>query len=216
MRFDLVVFDWDGTLMDSAAAIAESIQAACADLGHPVPEASQARYVIGLGLSDAISHVVPGLDPAAYPQMVERYRTHFLARDRGTELFDGARDLLQDLQSAGTMLAVATGKSRRGLDRALAETGLRPMFDFTRSADEGLAKPHPDMLLAILDRLGVSAEKALMVGDTTHDLDMAHAAGVPAVALTHGAHERSALEARQPLALLDDLHGLRSWLLDRQ
>lgn len=212
MRFDLVVFDWDGTLMDSAAAIAASIQAACADMGHPVPEASRARYVIGLGLADAIRHVLPGLDPADYPVMVDRYRAHFLARDGATELFDGARDLLDELQAGGTMLAVATGKSRRGLDRALAETGLRPVFDFTRCADEGLAKPHPDMLLAILDRLGVAADRALMVGDTTHDLDMAHAAGVAAVALTHGAHERSALEARNPLALLDDLHALRGWL----
>jgi phosphoglycolate phosphatase len=211
-RFELVVFDWDGTLMDSAAAIAESIQDACRDLGQPVPDDERARYVIGLGLHDALRHVAPGLDVADYPRMVERYRLHFLRRDGGTRLFGGARELLEELRDRGYLLGVATGKSRRGLDRALAESGLAGHFDMTRCADEGHAKPHPGMLQAIIDGLATTPARTLMVGDTTHDLEMAQAAGAAALALTHGAHGREALRGGQPLALLDDLDALRHWL----
>jgi phosphoglycolate phosphatase len=211
-RFELVVFDWDGTLMDSAAAIAESIQDACRDLGQPVPDDGRARYVIGLGLNDALRHVAPALDAADYPRMVERYRLHFLRRDGGTRLFDGARELLEELRDAGFLLGVATGKSRRGLDRALAESGLAGHFDMTRCADEGHAKPHPEMLQTIIDGLATTPAQTLMVGDTTHDLEMAQAAGAAALALAHGAHGREALLEAGPLALLDDLNALRHWL----
>ena len=211
--FELLVFDWDGTLMDSAAAIAEAIQAACADLGFPVPPGEQARYVIGLGLTDAMRHILPELPEHEYPKMVERYRLHFLKRDGGTTLFDGARDLLEDLRERGYMLAVATGKSRRGLDRALGETGLQGLFDTTRCADEGFTKPHPGMLMTILDTLATPADKAVMIGDTTHDLNMANAAGVAGVAITHGAHQREALLECQPLVMVDNLRELRDWLL---
>lgn len=211
-RFELVVFDWDGTLMDSAAAIAEAIQEACRDLGQPVPDDERARYVIGLGLNDALAHVAPGLDVADYPRMIDRYRVHFLRRDGGTKLFDGARELLDELRDEGYLLGVATGKSRRGLDRAMADSGLAGVFDMTRCADEGHSKPHPGMLQAIIDGLATTPEQTLMVGDTTHDVQMAQAAGASALALTHGAHRREALQSSAPLALLDDLPALRLWL----
>lgn len=211
-RFDLLVFDWDGTLMDSAAAIAGALQAACADLQLPVPSSHDARYVIGLGLSDAMRHLLPHLDEREYPRLVERYRYQFLQRDGGTTLFDGARELLQELHDEGYLLAVATGKSRRGLDRALNESGLMSLFHATRCADEGFAKPHPGMLIAVMEQLATSAEATLMIGDTTHDLEMAQAAGVAAVALTQGAHERTALARCQPLLMADNLQMFRDWL----
>lgn len=211
-RFELLVFDWDGTLMDSAAAIAEALQAACADLGLPVPATATARYVIGLGLTDTMKHILPDMDPADYGKVVDRYRVHFLRRDAATVLFDGARELIGELHADGYQLAVATGKSRRGLDRALQASGLGGFFHATRCADEGFAKPHPGMLHAVMDRLAVEPERTLMIGDTTHDLEMAHAAGVGAVAVTHGAHEREALAQCRPLAMLDEVRGLRAWL----
>lgn len=211
-RFELVVFDWDGTLMDSAAAIAEAIQESCRDLGQPVPDDERARYVIGLGLHDAVAHVAPGLDVADYPQMIDRYRLHFLRRDGGTRLFDGARELLDELRNEGYLLGVATGKSRRGLDRAIEGCGLAGVFDMTRCADEGHSKPHPGMLQAIIDGLATTPEQTLMIGDTTHDIQMAQAAGASALALTHGAHGREVLQSAAPLALLDDLPALRQWL----
>lgn len=215
-KFELLVFDWDGTLMDSAAAIAESLQAACAELGVPVPGTQQARYVIGLGLTDALAHAVPDLPQAQYPRLLELYRRHFLLRDRDTTLFPGAAEMIRELRDHGFLLAVATGKSRRGLDRALGETGLAGCFDTTRCADEGFSKPHPGMLQAVMDTLAAAPEATVMIGDTTHDLEMADAAGVAAVAVTYGAHEAAALSTRQPLAVLDDLQGLREWLLLRR
>lgn len=212
-RFDLLVFDWDGTLMDSAAAIAASIQAACRDLGLPVPGDEQARYVIGLGLNDAMAHLLPGVDPSRYPDVQERYRVHFLQRDAGTMLFPGAAETVASLHATGFLLAVATGKSRRGLDRALAATGLHLYFHATRCADEGHSKPHPGMLYALMSELGVSGEKTLMIGDTTHDMEMAHAAGVPRLGAAYGAHAKAALLDYAPVACLDDFAGLRQWLL---
>ena len=211
--FELLVFDWDGTLMDSAAAIAESLQAACAELSLPVPDDTQARYVIGLGLTDAMKHILPDLPPADYPRVVDRYRINFLKRDGGTTLFGGVAEMIRELRETGFMLAVATGKSRRGLDRALAATGIAGCFDVTRCADEGFAKPHPGMLTAVMDALATQPQATLMIGDTMHDLEMANAAGVKSVAVTYGAHERGALQACNPLAMIDDVHGLRTWLL---
>lgn len=211
-RFELLVFDWDGTLMDSAAAISESLQAACADLGLPVPSSQRARYVIGLGLKDALRYVLPDLPEAEYPRLLDRYRVQFLQRDGGTTLFPGAAEMIRDLHADGFLLAVATGKSRRGLDRALEETGLGDFFDTTRCADEGFSKPHPGMLEAVMDALVTPPAATVMIGDTTHDLEMANAAGVAAVAVTYGAHDRPALAACRPLAMIDELQGLRAWL----
>ncbi len=212
-RFELLVFDWDGTLMDSAAAIAASLQAACRDLDLPVPREEQARYVIGLGLGDAMIHILPGLDPARYPDVQARYRVHFLERDSGTTLFPGAAETVAALHGSGHLLAVATGKSRRGLDRALAATGLKSYFHATRCADEGHSKPHPGMLLGLMGELGVASERTLMIGDTTHDMEMAHAAGVSRLGAAYGAHAKDDLLGYAPVACVDDFDGLRRWLM---
>lgn len=211
-RFDLIVFDWDGTLMDSAACIASALRAACGDLGFAVPSDRDARYIIGLGLHDALAHVLPGVPVTHYPAVVERYRHHFTAGDGGTTLFPGVAELLTELRESGHQLAVATGKSRRGLERALSTTGLTELFHATRCGEEGLPKPHPQMLEWLMRELNVSAERTLMVGDTTHDLAMAQSAHVPALAMSHGAHSIDDLLALQPLACLENCAELRAWL----
>jgi phosphoglycolate phosphatase len=210
--FELIVFDWDGTLMDSAAAIVASLQGACRDLGFPVPEDERARYIIGLGLHDALSYILPGLDAAQYPRVVERYRHHFLALDAGTALFPGIAEIVTGLHGAGYQLAIATGKSRRGLARALEATGLAAYFHASRCADEGHTKPHPGMLQAVMQELGAASEKTLMIGDTTHDLEMARAAGVAALGVAYGAHAHDALLACGPLGCVASVAELRDWL----
>lgn len=211
-RFDLLVFDWDGTLMDSAACIAASLQAACRDLGLPVPSDREARYVIGLGLNDALAHILPAVATTEYPRIVARYRYHFLLGDAKTRLFAGAADMLRELRARGHQLAIATGKSRRGLDRALSAAGLAACFDVTRCADEGHSKPDPGMLEHILEALQVSPERALMIGDTTHDMQMAKAAGVARVGVSHGAHDSCELLEHEPLACVSGCGELRAWL----
>lgn len=211
-RFRLVVFDWDGTLADSTAMIAEAIRAACADIGCTVPDTDTARYVIGLGLAESLRHVAPDLPAARYADLAARYRHHYLAHDAGIPLFAGARELIDDLRGAGFRLAVATGKTRAGLDRALAHHGLAGRFDATRCADEGHPKPHPDMLLALMAATGIPAASTLMVGDTTHDLDLARNAGAHALAVACGAHDREGLASRAPLATLDSIAALGTWL----
>src|ERR1700757_2788873 len=187
-RFRLLVFDWDGTLADSTEIIALAIQQACTDLGLPAPDDKAARFVIGLGLADALRHVAPTLPLSEHPKLSERYRHHYLARDPEIPLFAGTREMLDDLDARGFLLAVATGKSRTGLARALAQQGLEHRFVASRCADEGFPKPHPDMLLALMERVGVEAAQTLMIGDTTHDLELARNAGVSALAVSYGAH----------------------------
>jgi phosphoglycolate phosphatase len=212
-RFELLVFDWDGTLMDSAAAIAASLQAACRDLDLPVPTDEQAHFIIGLGLNDAMMHILPGLSAAEYPKVADRYRHHFLLRDGGTTLFPGAAETVKELHARGFMLAVATGKSRRGLDRALGASGLNSYFHATRCADEGFSKPHPGMLQQLMDELGAASDKTLMIGDTTHDMAMAQNAGVARLGIGYGAHPKSELLPYAPLACVDRFSELREWLL---
>src|SRR5512134_2594362 len=214
-RYRLVVFDWDGTLVDSTSLIATSIQEACRDVGHPVPSEEDARYVIGLGLAEAMRHVAPGLVEARFRELSERYRHHYLAREPQIPLFRGAVELIDELRARGYRLGIATGKSRRGLDRALAATGLASRFDATRCADEGRSKPHPDMLLHLMDRLGVRPEETVMVGDTTHDVALARNAGADAVAVACGAHARAALDASGALATIASVLDLRDWLAQR-
>lgn len=212
-RFDLVVFDWDGTLCDSTAAIAKAIQDAAADLGLPVPDDSTASHVIGLGLHEALARAVPTLPPERIPEYSARYRVHFFARESQLVLFPGTRELIAELRSAGALLAIATGKSQRGLQHALESAGLRGQFAATRCADQTHPKPHPAMLLELADELGVTPERTLMVGDTTHDLQMAEAANAAAVGLTTGAHPYEQLAAYRPLALFDSLTQLHGWLM---
>ncbi len=212
MNYELVIFDWDGTLMDSTRVIASSLQAACGDIGITVPSERDARYVIGLGLADSFNHVAPDLDADGRRRLTERYRHHFLAREHEMPLYDGVREMLADLHGRGRRLAVATGKARRGLDRALDSTGLRPWFEATRCADEGFAKPHPDMLLMLMDMTGVQPRRALMVGDTTHDLELAANAGVDAIAVSYGAHDSELLETRPAKARCVSVAQLHRWL----
>lgn len=211
-QFQLVVFDWDGTLMDSTAIIASCIQAAAHDLGYPVPDTATASHVIGLGLHDALSLAIPKLPTSEYGRMAERYRIHFLAKDSFTPLFEGVIPLLSGLIERGRYLAVATGKSRAGLARALRATGTENMFSATRCADQTASKPAPDMLRELIGEFGVPRESTLMIGDTTHDLQMAANAGVQSVAVTHGAHPRAVLEAMNPLACVDSIAELAGWL----
>ncbi|HTQ72718.1 MAG TPA: HAD-IA family hydrolase [Burkholderiales bacterium] len=212
MRYELLVFDWDGTLIDSAGAIVWCIQSACRDLGLPVPDAARASHVIGLGLQDALAYAVPGLPPADYGRMVERYRKHFLARDAEIPLFHGVAQMLSLLRGRGHTLAIATGKSRAGLQRALDNTGLRPLFASSRCADQCAPKPAPDMLLELMGELGANEANTLMIGDTVHDLQMAAHAGVPAVAVSYGAHAKADLEVLEPVASVDSVDELDEWL----
>jgi phosphoglycolate phosphatase len=212
VSYRLVVFDWDGTIIDSAGAIAECIRDAAADLGLEVPTRERASHVIGLGLHDALRHAVPGLPTERTAEFVERYRQRFRARENEMDLFPGMRELLASLHT-GRVLGIATGKSRRGLDRALEATGLRPYFRASRCADETHPKPHPAMLLELMAELEVPVAQALMIGDTSHDLDMARAAGVDALAVTYGAHAEEGLRSCRPRACLASVAELDRWLM---
>lgn len=211
-QFDLLVFDWDGTLMDSAATIVASIQAASRDIGVDEPSDEAARHIIGLGLNEAIAALFPDLAQPDYARLADRYRHHFMGQDAEIPLFAGAGETIRELHEAGFLLAVATGKGRRGLDRVLDHTGLRPWFHATRCADESFSKPHPQMLLELMERLGASADKTLMIGDTSHDLQMAANAGVPSLGVSYGAHPREGLLEFSPLACADSFVELRQWL----
>lgn len=211
-QFDLLVFDWDGTLMDSAATIVAAIQAASRDIGADEPSEAAARHIIGLGLNEAIAALFPDMAAADYSRLADRYRVHFMAQDAGIPLFAGAEEAIRELHAAGFMLAVATGKGRHGLDRVLDHTGLRPYFHATRCADESFSKPHPQMLLELMERLDASPDKTLMIGDTSHDLQMAVNAGVPSLGAAYGAHPREGLVGFAPLACADTFGELHQWL----
>ena len=211
-RFELLVFDWDGTLMDSTSAIAGCIQAAARDLGLPVPDHTTASYVIGLGLKDALAHAVPQLAEADYQKMIDRYRYHFLARDTAVPLFAGTVSMLADLAKRDHVLAVATGKSTKGLERALQATGIARYFAATRCADQCSPKPAPDMLNELMAEFALAPEATLMIGDTSHDLRMASNAGVCAVAVSYGAHSRESLMQWNPLACVETTLELTEWL----
>jgi phosphoglycolate phosphatase len=211
--FDLIAFDWDGTLFDSTGLIVQCIQAACADIGADVPSNEAAAYVIGLGLHDALKHAAPGLAPERYPELGARYRHHYFARQHELVLFDGTLAMLQALKARNHWLAVATGKGRRGLDEALAHSQLHGMFDATRTADQTASKPHPLMLLELMAELGAAPDRTLMIGDTTHDLLLARNAGVARVGVSYGAHEPEAFEEHTPLFVAHSTRDLHDWLL---
>ncbi len=211
-QFDFIVFDWDGTLMDSTATIVKCIQASARDLGLPVPDERAASYVIGLSLSDAMQMAMPDVDPKYYPRLVERYRYHYLAKDHELPLFAGIGEMLTELSQEGYFLAVATGKSRVGLNRAMHSTNLLSMFDATRCADETFSKPHPAMLQELTRELGQDMKRTLMIGDTTHDLQMAQNAGAASVAVEYGAHDAATLTAFDPQYSASTVEQLRLWL----
>lgn len=214
-KYAAVVFDWDGTVMDSTHSIVASIQGACADLGLAVPDSRDAAWVIGLSLESALYRCIPNLTAEQLPLFLDRYRHHFFTLDKQIKLFDGIVDVLQLVRQRDARLAVATGKSRAGLDRVLEQMSLGSMFHATRCADETESKPSPTMLFEILDELQLEPDQILMVGDTTHDIDMAANAGVDSMAVTYGAHDIPTLTASRPTAMVSSVSEMQSWLVSR-
>ena len=212
-RFDLIAFDWDGTLFDSTAIIVRCIQAAVRDVGGTVPTDKEAAYVIGMGLMQALAHAAPDVPTEKYTELGNRYRFHYIQHQDDLSLFDGVLPLLNDLRERGHLLAVATGKSRRGLDDALHSVDLRGVFDGSRPADQTAGKPHPLMLQELMAEFDVAPERLLMIGDTTHDLQMAVNARCASVGVSYGAHEPDAFHALQPLAVVHSVRELHDWLL---
>ena len=211
-NFDLIAFDWDGTLFDSTKIITRCIQAAVKDVGGTVPTDQQAGYVIGLGLMQALAHAAPDVPVEKYPALNERYRHHYESQHDDLSLFDGVLTLLAGLKASGHLLAVATGKSRRGLDQTLKSVELRGVFDSSRTADETAGKPDPRMLLELIDEFKLPAARVLMVGDTTHDLQMALNAGCPSVGVSYGAHEPATFVTLNPLFVAHSVPDLGRWL----
>ncbi|MEI7568839.1 MAG: HAD-IIIA family hydrolase [Alcaligenaceae bacterium] len=215
-QYSVIVFDWDGTLMDSTHGIVQAIQGACRDLELNVPSAAQAAWVIGLSLEPALRHAVPDLTKSLEPLFLERYRHHYLGRDQTLKLFEGIPELLADLKAKGATLAVATGKSRVGLNRALTSTALHSTFQASRTADETFGKPHPGMLLELMDELMVEPSQVVMIGDTSHDLKMAANAGVHGLGVAYGgAHPADELRACPNQGVVERVADLRTWLFER-
>lgn len=213
LNFDLIAFDWDGTLFDSTQIIARAIQDAVRDVGGTVPTDEAAGYVIGLGLVEALAYAAPDVPQAKYPELGARYRHHYELRQHDISLFTGVLDMLAQLKARGHILSVATGKSRRGLDEALQAVELRGRFDASRTADETAGKPHPLMLHELMAEFDVPPERTLMIGDTTHDLQMALNAGCASVGVSYGAHEPAAFEVLRPRAVAHSVGELQAWLL---
>jgi phosphoglycolate phosphatase len=211
-RFDLIVFDWDGTLFDSTRLIARCIQAACVDVGTTVPSDRDASYVIGLGLADALRHAAPELPRERHRELAERYRHHYHARLDDIVLFDGTLPMLQALKARNHWLGVATGKNRAGLDDALRRSSLGDLFDATRCADETASKPDPRMLNELMRELGSTPARTLMIGDTTHDLQLAANAGCASVAVSFGAHAHGEFSSFRPLHVAATTAELAEWL----
>lgn len=213
LNFDLIAFDWDGTLFDSTKIIVRCIQAAVRDVGGTIPTDKEAGYVIGLGLMQALAHAAPDVPPEKYPQLGERYRHHYNAHYDDLSLFEGVLPLLDVLKARGHLLAVATGKSRRGLNEVLRTAELAGVFDGSRTADETAGKPDPRMLHELMAEFGVAPERVLMVGDTTHDLQMALNAGCPSVGVSYGAHEPATFAVLAPHHVAHSVQELHDWLL---
>jgi phosphoglycolate phosphatase len=211
-QFDLIAFDWDGTLFDSTAIITRCIQAAVADVGGTVPTDQAASYVIGMGLMQALAHAAPDVPQDKYPLLGERYKHHYFAHQHDISLFAGVLPLLADLKARHHWLTVATGKSRRGLDEALQAVELKGVFDGSRTADETAGKPSPLMLHELMREFGVAPERTLMIGDTTHDLQMAVNAGCASVGVSYGAHEPDAFHVLKPLHIAHSVRELHDWL----
>ena len=211
-QFDLICFDWDGTLFDSTGIITRCIQQAVVDVGGARPTDEAASYVIGMALMPALAHAAPDVPKDKYPLLGERYRHHYLAHQNDISLFDGVLPMLAELKARHHWLAVATGKSRVGLDNVLATRDLKGIFDASRTADETAGKPDPRMLNELMRQFGTEPERTLMVGDTTHDLQMARNAGCASLGVSYGAHPPSEFEALGPRAILHSAQALRQWL----
>jgi phosphoglycolate phosphatase len=214
MRYRLVVFDWDGTIMNSTGLIADSLQRAAADMHLPIPTLADAKHIIGLGIRDSTRMLFPEIadDEEKLIAFAERYRAHYLPRDQELPLYEGIEQVLIDLKHRERFLAVATGKPRRGLERAFDACGLRHHFHYTRCADEGFPKPHPDMLERLMSFCGVAPNETLMIGDTTHDLELAVNAGCDALAVSYGAHDVTKLLASPSRGVVHTVPELATWL----
>lgn len=212
-NFDLIAFDWDGTLFDSTAIIARCIQAAVLDVGGKEPTFEAASYVIGMGLMQALAHAAPDVPEALYPKLGDRYRHHYFAAQHEISLFEGVLPLLAALKERGHLLVVATGKSRRGLDEALHTADLAGVFDASRTADQTAGKPDPLMLQELMSEFDVPAQRTLMIGDTTHDLQMALNAGCASVGVSYGAHDHAVFDVLRPLYVAHSVAQLQNWLL---
>lgn len=211
--YKLAIFDWDGTLMDSIAHIVDSMQQAAVTLSEPVPTVPEVRHIIGLGLPEAIAILFPHANAATREEIRQQYARHFLAHSAArSELFAGAQPLLDQLTQQGYVLAIATGKSRLGLNRVLAQTGLGHYFAITRCADETASKPDPLMLKEILAHTSMAADEAVMIGDTSYDMEMAQAIAMPRIAVSYGVHEADVLRTYQPLAIVDSVYQLHDYL----
>jgi phosphoglycolate phosphatase len=205
-KVGLVIFDWDGTVMDSVGRIVSSMRAAALKSELTVPTEFAVKQIIGLSLDPAFDALFPGVNDSKRQQLFQHYRDHYVLHDTTpTPLFAGVEQVLQQLTSRNVLLAVATGKQRRGLVRMFAETGLEKYFATSRCADEAQSKPHPDMLQQILQELEVDASQAVMVGDTSHDMKMAQAIAMPRVGVTHGVHDRAVLSQFAPRAIIDSI-----------
>jgi phosphoglycolate phosphatase len=212
-RFDLIAFDWDGTLYDSTKVIVRCIQQAVVDVGGTMPTEQAAAYVIGMSLGQALARAAPDVPADKYPELGARYRHHYLLHQDDLSLFDGVLPLLRDLKERHHWLAVATGKSRRGLDEVLGTGELHGLFDGSRTADETAGKPHPLMLEELMRESGIEPQRTLMIGDTTHDLQMARNAGCASVGVSYGAHEHGTFGAYGPLHVAHSVRELHDWLL---
>ena len=212
-QFDLIAFDWDGTLFDSTKIIVRCIQAAVRDVGGKKPTDQAAAYVIGLGLTQALAHAAPDVPPEKYPELGRRYQHHYATHFNDLSLFEGVLPLLDALKARGHLLAVATGKSRRGLDDALHSAELKGVFDGSRTADETAGKPDPLMLRELMAQFGIPPGRLLMIGDTTHDLQMALNADCASVGVSYGAHEPGDFDILMPLYVAHSVQGLHDWLL---
>lgn len=200
--------------MDSIAKIVACMRVSIDEVGLPVREDSALRNIIGLGLQEAISSLYPQITSKEYEHLIDCYREYFLHKDNTPSLlFAGAHEMMAELAKQGYYLAVATSKGRAGLDVVLQETGMGSHFHATRCADEAFSKPHPKMLMDIMDELGVEANDTLMIGDTEYDLQMAQNAACDSLGITHGVHSEARLQKLNPVACFDDLHAVREWFV---
>ncbi|MDI9335899.1 MAG: HAD-IA family hydrolase [Gammaproteobacteria bacterium] len=213
MNYELITFDWDGTLFNSIGTLSHCITMAFHDLNYPLPKDQPISQVIGLSLSSAVRYLTPEMPPHLYPELAKQFQHHYRQDYHQNALFDGILELLIALKSAGYQLAIATGKTRQGLDLALKQCNLAQYFDYTRTADETKSKPHPQMLNEILQESQVMSTKTLMIGDTTFDIEMAHQANCAAVGVSYGAHLHSELVITQPIFVATTVASLHEWLL---
>ncbi len=211
-KYDLIVFDWDGTLMDSTGHIVNCMQQAIKQLSMPPLDDSAISHIIGLALAEAASTLYPDASEKVIQQLASTYKQVWLESSFDPKLFDNAFSLIKQLSEQELFLGVATGKSRRGLNKVLESTALSDFFHATRCADECHSKPHPQMLEELIDYFGVAPKATLMIGDTKYDLQMAHNAGADSLAISHGAHDAKLLQACQPLDIVDNLFQAQQWL----